>query len=69
MNDRGDAPFTWVLHDASGADVRTTEPFDTRADAEEWMGERWADLVAEGATSVSLLSGGDVVYRMALTPE
>ncbi|HEX2051278.1 MAG TPA: hypothetical protein VHJ34_11705 [Actinomycetota bacterium] len=61
--------FAWMLHDESGAVVRTTEPFDTRAEAEEWMGERWADLVAEGATAVSLTSGDEVLYRMGLAAE
>lgn len=61
--------FAWVLHDESGAVVRTTEPFDTRAEAEEWMGERWADLVAEGAAAVSLTSGDEVLYRMRLAAE
>ena len=58
--------FSWVLHDASGADLRNSEPFGSQADAEAWMGAEWSSLRAEGADSVSLMEDGEVVYRMSL---
>ena len=60
------AAFRWVLHDAGGSDVRATESFSTREEAEEWMGENWSDLLAEGAETVSLMSDQDQLYEMGL---
>jgi hypothetical protein len=61
------AEFSWVLHDAAGNDVRTTEPFPTREAAEEWMGDRWSFLLQEGAEEVTLVdSEGKSYYRMGL---
>ena len=58
--------WTWVLHDASGADIRSSEVFGTRDDAEGWMTATWATLLDEGAETVSLMDGDRVVYRMGL---
>jgi hypothetical protein len=62
------AQFRWVLHDASGKDMRATEPFDTKEAAEAWMGAEWASLLEEGAEEVSLQSDDTVEYRMGLRP-
>ncbi len=62
------AEFRWVLHDASGNDVRSTEAFESKEAAEGWMGAEWASLLEEGAEEVSLLRDGAVVYRMGLRP-
>jgi hypothetical protein len=56
----------WILHDESGAELRATEAFATKEEAESWMGSEWPALLAEGADSVSLVSDGDVVYKMSL---
>jgi hypothetical protein len=58
--------FRWVLHDASGADLRSTEDFDSKDGAEAWMGSEWAALLAEGAETVSLMDGDKRLYRMGL---
>lgn len=63
------APFTWTLQDGSGTDMRITEPFDSKEEAEAWMGAEWASLVNEGAEFVVLQEDGDVVYRMGLEEE
>lgn len=58
--------FTWVLHDASGSDLRTSEEFDTKDAAEAWMGTEWSALLEEGAETVSLMDGDERLYKMGL---
>jgi len=58
--------FTWTLLDPLGADMRTTEEFASKAEAEAWMGTEWASLVDEGAEFVSLRENGKQVYKMGL---
>jgi hypothetical protein len=44
--------------------------FDSRAEAEAWVGEMWHDLVDEGVEQVWLLCDGEDVYGpMSLYPE
>jgi hypothetical protein len=62
------AEYRWILHDASGNDLRATEPFDTKDAAEAWMGERWKSLLEEGAEEVSLRRDDALEYRMGLRP-
>lgn len=56
----------WVLKDAQGSATRSTEAFSSRDAAEAWMGREWAGLLEEGAESVVLVDGDDVVYEMGL---
>jgi len=58
-----------VLHDASGADLRSSEEFESKESAEAWMGEVWAELLDEGAETVSLIHEGLHQYRMGLRAE
>jgi hypothetical protein len=58
--------FYWTVHDGRGNDLRDTEPFLSREDAEAWMEEKWAGLLEEGGESASLKRGGEVLYRMGL---
>ncbi|HEX2296628.1 MAG TPA: hypothetical protein VHN37_15150 [Actinomycetota bacterium] len=60
------AEFVWKLHGPSGEDLRATEPFASKDEAEAWMGAEWASLLDEGAETVSLVRDGDVLYRMGL---
>jgi uncharacterized protein (DUF736 family) len=60
------ATFTWTLLDASGAEMRTTEPFPSQAEAEAWMGAHWSALLDEGAEYVSLREDDEQIYRMGL---
>lgn len=61
--------FRWILHDASGAELRASDRFDSQAEAEAWMGSDWASLLEEGAEEVTLMDGDDKIYRMGLRPE
>ncbi|MDP9068313.1 MAG: hypothetical protein M3N53_08220 [Actinomycetota bacterium] len=59
----------WVLLDASGAEIRATDRFATREEAEAWMAREWSTLPDEGAQSVSLVEGDETVYEMGLGEE
>lgn len=59
--------FTWILQDAGGEDIRTSQSFATQEEAEAWMGAEWAALREEGAEFVSLRDGDQQVYRMGLS--
>lgn len=61
--------WTWVLHDAQGTDLRSTEGFESKETAEAWMGDHWSELLDEGAETVSLMQGDDREYRMGLRAE
>ena len=58
--------LSWILHGPQGEDLRTSESFASKAEAEAWMGAEWASLRDEGAESVSLVEDGNVLYRMSL---
>ena len=60
------ADFVWKLHGASGEDLRDSETFASKEEAEAWMGAEWASLLEEGAESVSLVHGDETLYRMGL---
>lgn len=62
------APLRWSYLDADGRRIGASEDFADRALAEEWLGDRWRDLLADGILGVELVSGDDVLYRMGLTP-
>jgi hypothetical protein len=61
--------YTWVLHDLAGDDMRATDGFDSKEEAEAWMGKEWSALLDEGAESVSLVKDDKLLYRMGLRPE
>ncbi|HYO85167.1 MAG TPA: hypothetical protein VES01_01720 [Dermatophilaceae bacterium] len=61
--------WTWTYHWGSRADSAATNPsqpappsFPTQADAEAWLGECWADLLADGVDAASLRMDDHVVY-------
>ena len=60
------ATFSWVLIDPTGTELRSSETFESREQAEAWMGSEWSSLRAEGAESVSLREGDTEVYVMSL---
>ena len=62
------AEWTWVLLDAEGKELRTTEPFDSQQEAEAWLADNWSKLAQEGAESVSLREKNEESYRMSLAP-
>jgi hypothetical protein len=60
------ADFYWTLHDAAGKDLSQTEHFDTKEQAEAFMGSDWQSLLDQGGESASLMEGDEVLYRMGL---
>lgn len=58
--------FTWVLLAPNGDEMRSSEVFATKEEAEAWMGAEWAALLDEGAEYVSLREDGTQVYKMGL---
>lgn len=54
--------WTWHLETLSGELVGTSEPFDSRSDAESWVGEAFGDLVEDGVDRVRLFDGDQEVY-------
>lgn len=43
--------------------------FADQAEAEEWLGSAWSELLAQGVDEVTLLRGDEVVYGpMSLHP-
>lgn len=63
------ADFRWAFRDSSGADVGSSQSFDSKEQAEEWMGQEWSDLLAAGTERVRLMSNGDTLYDMGLRAE
>jgi hypothetical protein len=61
--------FYWVLHDEAGSDLRSSERFESKEDAEQWMGREWSSLLEEGAETVTLFEGDKKHYRMGLRSE
>jgi len=67
--------WTWRLERGDGSAVDTVaagpvEGFPAQSDAETWIGEQWADLLARGVDAVTLLEGDREVYGpMSLHPE
>ena len=56
----------WILKDAQGTELRTSETFGSRADAEAWMGAEWSGLLDVGAESVVLVEDDRTLYEMGL---
>lgn len=60
------ADFFWKLHGSSGEELGESERFEAQDEAEGWMGAHWSRLLDEGAETVSLVRGADVLYEMGL---
>ena len=56
----------WILKDARGRELRASDSFSSREEAEAWMGREWESLLEEGAESVVLMEEDDIVYEMGL---
>ncbi len=60
-----DNPWFWRLEAEDGSAIEPADgrqEFPTRAEAESWVGEFWADLAEEGAVAVTLFEGEREVY-------
>jgi hypothetical protein len=56
----------WTFESADGEPQGQSETFDSRGDAESWIGESFGDLLERGVTRVRLLEGVTEVYDMSL---
>lgn len=62
--------WTWALENEAGESVGTSEPFDSRSDAESWVGEEFGNLLEQGVDQVRLFEDDTEVYGpMSLHPE
>jgi hypothetical protein len=59
----------WIYLDAPGSRRGTSEPFDTQEAAEEWIGEEWSRLLAEGVLGATLVCEDEELYTMKLTAD
>ncbi len=54
--------WTWTLETAAGDVVRRSGEFESRGDAESWIGEAFGDLVSDGIDQVRLFDREDEIY-------
>lgn len=56
--------WTWRYEDEAGTTLREpeSEAFESRSDAESWLGENFGELLDQGVTAVTLLDGATQVY-------
>jgi len=66
------ANWSWSYENSAGEPVEasTSSPaFPSQSDAESWIGETWAELLADGVDAVSLFEDERHVYGpMSLHP-
>jgi hypothetical protein len=56
----------WTFESQAGEPLGQSETFDSRSDAETWIGETFTDLLGRGVDRVRLLEGVTEVYEMSL---
>ena len=62
--------WIWQFEKADGSNVGASEPFESRSDAESWVGEAFEDLLEEGVDQVRLFEDAREAYGpMGLRPE
>lgn len=52
----------WTFESAAGEPIGQSELFESRSDAETWIGESFADLSDEGIDRVRLFDGVTEIY-------
>lgn len=61
--------WSWRYEGADGKALPgPTETFGSQSDAESWLGQVWRRLAESGVTTVVLVDGDRVEYRMSLLP-
>lgn len=58
--------WSWEFLDAAGESRGRSELFESRSDAESWLGESFGELLEQGIEQVRLLDGGVERYTMSL---
>lgn len=61
--------WIWEYLDAAGDSRDRSEVFESRNDAESFIGEAFAGLLEQGIQQVRLLEGNRERYTMSLLPE
>jgi hypothetical protein len=61
--------WRWILRDESGKELRATDGWESRAEAEAWLSQHWSALLEEGAEAVSLVEDAHEEYTMGLREE
>lgn len=59
--------WVWEFRDAAGQSRGRSELFDSRSDAESWIGEAFGELLEQGIEQVVLFDGTTERYTMSLT--
>jgi hypothetical protein len=54
--------WTWTLEDSLGEVKGRSEEFESRGDAESWVGEEFGALLEQGIDQVRLYDGETEVY-------
>lgn len=62
--------WTWTFESSTGDVIGRSETFESRSDAESWVGEEFGRLVEQGIDQVRLYDGEAEVYGpMSLHPD
>ena len=56
----------WTFESDAGEPLGQSETFDSRSDAESWVGESFPELLERGIDRVRLIEGVTEVYDMSL---
>ncbi|MCW2771569.1 MAG: hypothetical protein JWR27_3002 [Aeromicrobium sp.] len=54
--------WTWTFESSIGDVIGRSETFESRGDAESWVGEAFGELLEQGIDQVRLFDGDDEVY-------
>ncbi len=54
--------WTWTLEISLGEVTGRSEEFESRGDAESWVGEAFGDLLEQGVDQVRLFDGDSEIY-------
>lgn len=61
--------FRWVYRDGPKSTSGTSEEFESREAAEEWMGTAWQELLEAGHVAATLMEADEELYTMKLTED
>lgn len=54
--------WTWTLENSAGDVTGRSEAFESRSDAESWVGETFGELLEQGVDQVRLFDGDKEIY-------